>query len=152
VNSTEQKTRRVFCQIDVQESHLRIPQPKAKSERICLGKMWICQTVTCYNFVQHSHPSSDFSKPDSKVPRYNMRKMLASENLSIFDLGCGVAQIGCGLAQTVASRLAVRQAARVRISARRPRGGPLPSGSNEEIKSGFRRVVYINYCMCNRLM
>ncbi len=34
---------------------------------------------------------------------------------------------GCGVAQIVAHRLAVRQA-RVRISARHPRGGPLPSG------------------------
>ncbi len=31
----------------------------------------------------------------------------------------------------------------VRISARHPRGGPLPSGSNEENKSGARRVVYL---------
>ncbi len=46
------------------------------------------------------------------------------------------------MAQTVASRLAVWQA-RVRISARHPRGGPLPSGSNEEIKSGTRQVLYI---------
>ena len=41
--------------------------------------------------------------------------------------GCGVAQTGCGVAQIVAHRLAVRQA-RVRISARHPWGGPLPSG------------------------
>jgi hypothetical protein len=38
-----------------------------------------------------------------------------------------------------ARQLAVRQA-RVRISARHPTGGPLPSGSNEENKSGTRRV------------
>jgi len=49
------------------------------------------------------------------------------------------------MAQIVARRLAVRQA-RVRISARHPRGGPLPSGSCEETKSGTRRVIYIN-CM-----
>jgi hypothetical protein len=65
------------------------------------------------------------------------------------DLGCGVAQTRIrrgsdkgaswlrqglhGGAQTVARRLAVRQA-RVRISARHPRGGPLPSGSHEEKK------------------
>ncbi len=36
---------------------------------------------------------------------------------------------GCGVAQIAARRLAVRQA-RVRISARHPRGGPPPSGSN----------------------
>jgi len=46
------------------------------------------------------------------------------------------------VAQTVALRLAVWQA-RVRISARHPRGGPVPSGSNEEIKCGTRRVLYI---------
>jgi hypothetical protein len=71
-------------------------------------------------------------------------------------LGCGVSQIRvrrgsfrvrrgsfrCGVAKTVAR--AVRQA-RVRISARQPRRGPLLSGSNEEIKSGSRRVIYINY-------
>jgi hypothetical protein len=51
-------------------------------------------------------------------------------------------KVGCGMAQLVARRLAVRQA-RVRFSARHPKGGPLPSGSNEEIKSGARRVVYI---------
>jgi hypothetical protein len=43
---------------------------------------------------------------------------------------------GCGVAQTIARRLAGWQA-RVRISARHPRGGPLLSGSNEEIKSGI---------------
>jgi hypothetical protein len=44
--------------------------------------------------------------------------------------------VRCGVAQTVLRRqLAVRQAP-VRISARHPRGGPLLSGSNEEIKSG----------------
>jgi hypothetical protein len=59
--------------------------------------------------------------------------------------------IGCGVAQTVARRLAVRQA-RVRISARHPRGCPLPSVSNEEIKSGAQRVVYIKYHMSARLM
>ena len=47
----------------------------------------------------------------------------------------GSARVRCG--STVARRLAVRQV-RVRISARHPRGGPLPSGSNEEIKSGSR--------------
>jgi hypothetical protein len=41
--------------------------------------------------------------------------------------------IGCGVAHTVARRLSVRQA-RVRISARHPRGGTLPSGSHEDIK------------------
>jgi hypothetical protein len=51
-------------------------------------------------------------------------------------------QLGCGMAQTVARRIAVWQA-RVRISARHPWGGPLPSGSNEEIKSGTRLVLYI---------
>ncbi len=55
-------------------------------------------------------------------------------------LGCGVAS-GCGVAKTVARRLAVRQA-RVRISARHPRGGPLPSGSNEEIKSSIYKKNY----------
>jgi hypothetical protein len=50
---------------------------------------------------------------------------------------------GCGVAQIVAHRLAVRQA-RVRISARHPRGGPLPSGCNEDNKSGSLRVVNIN--------
>ncbi len=49
---------------------------------------------------------------------------------------------GCGVAQIVARQLAVRQA-RVRISARHPRGGPPPSGSHEDNKSGIRRVVYI---------
>ncbi len=74
----------------------------------------------------------------------------------VAQLGCGVAQIrvrcgsdrmrcgsdrvrcgskGCGVAQIVAHRLAVRQA-RVRISARHPRGCPLPSGCNEDNKSG----------------
>ncbi len=57
----------------------------------------------------------------------------------------GGSDLGCGVAQTVARRLAVRQA-RVRISARHLRGGPVPSGSNEEIKSGARRVIYIK-CM-----
>ncbi len=60
--------------------------------------------------------------------------------------GCGVALIGCGVVQTVARRLAVGQA-RVRISARHPRGGPLPSGSNEEIKNGTRRVYKNIVCM-----
>ncbi len=40
---------------------------------------------------------------------------------------------GAAVAQTVARRLAVRQA-RVRISARHPRGGPLPTGSHEDNK------------------
>jgi hypothetical protein len=53
------------------------------------------------------------------------------------------ALLGCGVAQIVARRLAVRQA-RVRISARHPRGGPPPCGSNEDNKSGSLRVVYIN--------
>jgi hypothetical protein len=55
---------------------------------------------------------------------------------------CGVAQIGCAVAQIVARLLALRQA-RVRISFRHPRGGPLPSGCYEENKSGTRRVVDI---------
>jgi hypothetical protein len=57
--------------------------------------------------------------------------------------GWDVAQIGCDVAQIVAHRLAVRQA-RVGISARHPRGGPLPSGCNEDTKSGSLRVAYIN--------
>ena len=74
--------------------------------------------------------------------------------------GCGVAQSGCGVAQPrvrrgtvkgAACRLAVWQA-RVRISARHPTGGPLPSGSYEEIKSGARRVLYMTYGMYARLM
>ncbi len=71
--------------------------------------------------------------------------------------GCSVAQIGCGVAQfrvrrgSVACRLAVRQA-RVRISARHPRGGPLPSGRYEDNKSSIQRVVYIKNCMSARLM
>ncbi len=48
---------------------------------------------------------------------------------------------GCGAAQIVAHRLAVRQA-RVRISARHSRGGPLSSGCNEDNMSGSLRVVY----------
>ncbi len=76
----------------------------------------------------------------------------------VAQLGCGVAQqgavllrLGCGVAQIEARRLAVRQA-RVRISARQPRGGPLPSGKQEDNKSGALRVVYIKYCMSARLM
>ncbi len=62
--------------------------------------------------------------------------------------GCGVAQIGCGVAQIVARRLAARQA-RVRISARNPRGGPLPSGSKEDNKRGTLRVNYVyKYWTC----
>ncbi len=44
------------------------------------------------------------------------------------------------------ARLAERQAW-VRISARHPWGGALPSGSTEEIKAGARRVIYIKYYM-----
>jgi hypothetical protein len=55
------------------------------------------------------------------------RVRCGSEGCGVAQLGCGVAQLGCGVAQIVARRLAVRQA-RVRISARHPRGGPLPSG------------------------
>jgi hypothetical protein len=63
-----------------------------------------------------------------------------------------MAQTGCGMAQIVARRLAVRQA-RVRISARHPRGGPLPSGSCEKTKGGTRRVIYIYInCMYVRFM
>jgi hypothetical protein len=40
---------------------------------------------------------------------------------------------GCGVVQTESLWLAVRQA-RVRISARHPRGGPIPSGSHEDNK------------------
>ncbi len=50
--------------------------------------------------------------------------------------------LGCGVDKIVACRLAARQA-RVRISARHPRGGPLPSGSNEDKKSGTLRVVHM---------
>jgi hypothetical protein len=50
------------------------------------------------------------------------------------------------VSQTVARRLAVWQA-RIRISARHPRRGPLVN-----IKSGTRRVLYIKYCMYFRLM
>jgi hypothetical protein len=50
--------------------------------------------------------------------------------------------LGCGVAQIVAHQLVVRQA-RVRISARHPREGPLPSGCNEDTKSSSLRVVYI---------
>ncbi len=60
---------------------------------------------------------------------------------------CSVA-LGYGVAQSVARWFAVRQA-RVRISDRHHKGGgPLPSGSNEEIKSGARRVVYIKHIIC----
>jgi hypothetical protein len=52
-------------------------------------------------------------------------------------LGCGVVKLGCGVAQIIARRLAVRQA-RVRISARHPRGGPLLlNGSDEDNKKRF---------------
>ncbi len=47
------------------------------------------------------------------------------------------------LMQIVARQFAVRQA-RVRISARHPRGSHLPSGSNEDNKSGTLLVVYKN--------
>ncbi len=56
---------------------------------------------------------------------------VAQTGCGVAQIGCGVAQIGCGEAQIVARRLAVRQA-RVRISARHPRGGPLTSGSYED--------------------
>ncbi len=59
--------------------------------------------------------------------------------------------LGCDVAQTVARRLAVRQA-QVRISARHSKGGPIQSGSNEEMKSGARRVVSIKYYIYARLM
>jgi hypothetical protein len=64
-------------------------------------------------------------------------------------IGCG-AVTGRGAAHTVARLLFVRQA-RVRISARHPsRGGPLLSGSHEDIKRVQRRVVYINIvCLIN---
>jgi hypothetical protein len=53
-------------------------------------------------------------------------------------------ELGCGVAQIVARRLAVRQA-RVRISARHPRGGPLLSGSDEDYKKRFSTsYIYIN--------
>jgi hypothetical protein len=52
---------------------------------------------------------------------------VAQIRCGVAQLGCGVALLGCGVAQIIARRLAVRQA-RVRISARQPRGGPLPSG------------------------
>jgi hypothetical protein len=56
------------------------------------------------------------------------------------------------VAQIVARRLAVRQA-RVLISDRHPRGGPLPSGSYDDNKSGALRVVDIpKYCMSAGLM
>ncbi len=74
-------------------------------------------------------------------------------------VGCGVAQLGCGVAQqgaawhnrvrrgTVSSASACCMAGPSSISARHPTGGPLPSGSYEEIKSGTRRVLYIKYCI-----
>ncbi len=74
---------------------------------------------------------------------------MAQLGCGVAQIGGGVARLGCGVAQTVARRLAIWQA-RVRIPARHPRGGPLPSGSNEEIKSGIRRVLYIKYCMYAR--
>ncbi len=57
------------------------------------------------------------------------------------DKGAAWLRQGCGVARTVACRLAVRQA-RVRISARHPRGGHLPSGSYEESKSGTGQDIY----------
>jgi hypothetical protein len=88
---------------------------------------------------------------------------MAQSGCGVAQLGCGVTQEGtawlsygaawlrrvqrgskgCGVAQIVARQLAVRQA-RVRISARHPRGGTLPSGSYEENKSGRRVILYIN--------
>jgi hypothetical protein len=73
---------------------------------------------------------------------------VAQIGCGVAQIGCGVAQTGCGVAQIVARRLAVRQA-RVRISARHPRRGPLPSGSYEENKSGTPRVVYIKLYVCS---
>ncbi len=52
--------------------------------------------------------------------------------------------LGCGVAQIEARRLAVRQA-RVRISARHPREGPLPNGGQQEwcSTSSIYKIVYV---------
>jgi hypothetical protein len=66
-----------------------------------------------------------------------------------------VAQIGCGVAQIVAHPLAVPyDRPEFESWLGTPRGGPLPSGCNEDNKSGILRVVYINIvsCMTARLM
>jgi hypothetical protein len=69
---------------------------------------------------------------------------VAQIGCSVGQIGSDVTQIGCGVAQirlrrgsdsSPSARLALRQA-RERISARNLRGGPLPSGSNEDNKSG----------------
>ncbi len=61
---------------------------------------------------------------------------VAHTGCGVAHTGCGVAHIGYGVAHTVARRLAVRPAP-VHISARHPRGGPLPSGSHEDNKRVF---------------
>jgi hypothetical protein len=76
---------------------------------------------------------------------------VAQLGCGVAQLGCGVAQLGCGVAQLVARRLAVRQA-RVRISARHPRGGPLLSGSDEDNKKRFSTSYIYKYCMYACLM
>ncbi len=50
------------------------------------------------------------------------------------------------MALIVARRFDVRQA-RVRISARHPRGGPLLSGSDEDNKKRFSTCYIYKYCM-----
>ena len=68
---------------------------------------------------------------------------VAQTGCGVAQIGCGVAQIGCGVAQIVAHRLAVRQA-RVRILARHPRGGPLPSGKQwENSTSSIYKILYV---------
>jgi hypothetical protein len=107
------------------------------------------QSIQILHFMQNCKP---LGRVEGKVKRYVLVKRRTNFYFSSFDLkdvilrgtnykkgaawlrGCGVAQrvrrgsAGCGVAQIVARRLAVRQA-RVRIPARHPRGGPLPSGT-----------------------
>ncbi len=59
---------------------------------------------------------------------------------------CAAWHKGCGVAQIVARWLAVRQA-RVRISARHPRGGPILSGSDEDNKKRFSTSYIYKYCI-----
>ncbi len=60
----------------------------------------------------------------------------------------GGSDLGCGVAQTVARRLAVRQA-RVRISARRPRGGPLPKQWGDQECCSTSNIYKMYVCSCN---
>ncbi len=144
-----------------------VPQRGTKIKEIVMSHSVFLQRINC-TLYQIQKSILDTHNCSTKNKDLILRNICFQKRFLLFT--AGNIYIGCGVAQTRVSRGSVR-VRRGLVRVRRgsdssasaccmacpssnlgsaPRGGLLPSGSNEEFKSGSRRVLYIKYCMYAR--